>query len=336
MNVALVGHGMTGAWHARALRDTGAVLHTVVGRRPEPTRAFAELHGFRAWSTDVDAVLDDPAVDAVILASPSETHAPLGRRALEAGRHCLVEIPLAMSLADAESLVAAGRRADRRLGVVHPLRVRAELVALRARLQAGEERAHHVGGRFFLHRVENVGASGYRRSWTDNLLWHHLCHLVDAGLWLSDGAVQTRYAAMPAVDPLTGIPMEATVALESATEQSLVFTGSYHGRERIFDLLVVTDRDSYRLDVFAGTLTTGAGTRPILDEEANCALVTRDFVAAVRDGRPPCVDGASVLPALRELQAAQAGWDARHAAGSVPGRPLPMDETRGGVDAHPG
>ena len=39
-------------------------------------------------------------------------------------------------------------------------------------------------GRFFIHRLDNVGATGLQRSWTDNLLWHHTTHLIDFGLWV--------------------------------------------------------------------------------------------------------------------------------------------------------
>lgn len=326
MNVAIVGHGMTGAWHARALSGTGATLHTLVGRRPEPTREFAEEHGFRGWTTDVTAMLGDPEVDAVVLASPSETHAPVARRALAAGKHCLVEIPLAMDLAAAESLVALAEAAGLRLGVVHPLRARAELLALRARIDAGDERVFEVAGRFLIHRVENVGASGYRRSWTDNLLWHHLCHLVDAGLWIAGPGWRSLAAVMAPPDALTGIPMEAALLLETGDGRPLVCHGSYHGHDRVFDLLVVTDRDSYRLDVFSDTITSGSGTAAIAGEEENCAQLTRDFVLAVRERRAPWVDARAVLPAIRALQAAQDAWDERHGAIALPGRGL-SDET---------
>ena len=57
-------------------------------------------------------------------------------------------------------------------------------------------------------------------------------------------------------------------------------------------------------------------------ERDNAAGIVRDFVAAVRDGRPPLASGPSVLPAMRVLQAAQDGWDERHGARPIPGRPL--------------
>lgn len=230
--------------------------------------------------------------------------------ALEAGKHVLVEIPLALTLSDCERVVASAAARGLTLGVAHPLRFRAEHRALAGRIAAGEECLRHVHSRLFLHRLTNVGATGLARSWTDNLLWHHGAHLLDVGLWLAgggkpdDAAARVRRAIglLPRPHPQTGIPMEFAAIVETGPEQAIVCTGSYHSRERIFDVLAVTDRDSYRLDILRGTMTTGAGEVGVASEETNNAQVARDFVSAVREGRPPLVTGASVLPAMRLLQ----------------------------------
>ena len=62
----MVGYGMMGDWHSQALIDAGAVLHTVVGRRPEAARDFAARFGYRRWSISLDEALADPAIDMVV------------------------------------------------------------------------------------------------------------------------------------------------------------------------------------------------------------------------------------------------------------------------------
>jgi 2-hydroxy-4-carboxymuconate semialdehyde hemiacetal dehydrogenase len=57
-------------------------------------------------------------------------------------------------------------------------------------------------------------------------------------------------------------------------------------------------------------------------EQGNLARVIDDFLAAVREGRPPLAAGPTVLPAMRVLQAVQDDWDARWGAQSIPGRAL--------------
>src|SRR6185436_2436950 len=124
----------------------------------------------------------------------------------------LIEIPIAMTLAGAERVVAAGERSGKVYGLGHPLRYRRELEPLRTRLRAGEERLRHVAGRFFIKRLVNIGATGYQRSWSDNILWHHFCHFVDLGMFLFDFAPLRRVQSyMGQCHATTGIPMECVV-----------------------------------------------------------------------------------------------------------------------------
>jgi 2-hydroxy-4-carboxymuconate semialdehyde hemiacetal dehydrogenase len=345
LNVCMVGHGMMGIWHSEALKKVDdCQLHTVVGRprkpesetastptagrRPESTEEFAARYGYKRWTTDLGEALDDPEVDIVIIAGPSETHVEMALAALEHGKHVLVEIPIAMNLEGAERVVATARERGLTLGVVHPMRFRQERLPVVERIRRGEERVSHVQGRFFIHRLQNVGATGLQRSWTDNLLWHHTTHLIDFGLWMVSGGdmatvddrIRRIYGAYPPIEPRTGIPMELVLVVETHDDQTIVCTGSYYSREYIYDTLAVTDRDSYRVDERRSTMTTGEGEHAIPSEQENAELIAPDFVEAVREGREPAVPGWSVLPAMRVLHRVQEDWDARHGAQTLPGR----------------
>jgi 2-hydroxy-4-carboxymuconate semialdehyde hemiacetal dehydrogenase len=323
LNVCMVGYGMMGVWHSEALRRTDAVLHTVVGRRPDAAAEFAQRFGYRRVAASFEAALADPEIDIVIIGSPSEQHEAQAIASLEAGKHTLIEIPIALSLAGAERVVAAGERSGVVYGLCHPMRFRRERDALRERLLAGDERLRHIAGRFFIKRLVNVGATGYRRSWIDNILWHHFCHFVDLGMYLFDFApIRRVQSVMAPLHEGTGIPMECSVLVETEGDQSLLVHGSYHATWRLYDKLIVTNRETYFYDILAGTLRTEAGAAPIESEQENCARVIFDFLDAVKTGGNPRASGPSVLPAMRVLQAVQDDWDARHGATSIPGRPL--------------
>lgn len=323
LNVCVVGHGMMGTWHTEALKHTAATLHTLVGLQDGPTRGFAEQHGYARWTTSLATALADSAIDAVILATPSELHETQALQSLAAGKHTLIEIPIAMSLAGAERVVQAGERSGLVYGLSHPMRFRRERDALRARVHAGEESIRHIAGRFFIKRLVNVGATGIKRDWIDNILWHHFCHFVDLGLFLFDGTPVRRVQShVGPLHPNTGIPMECVLLVETVSEQTLLVHGSYHASYRLYDKLIVTDRDTYIYDTLTSSLRTAAGTVAIDDEQENAARVTEDFVAAVLAQRPPLANGPSVLPVMRVLQQAQDEWDARYGRKSIPGRPL--------------
>ena len=323
MNVCMVGYGMMGVWHSEALKRTDATLHTLVGRRAEAAGEFALRHGYGKWTTSLDEALADPEVDMVVLASPSEHHEEQAIRCLEAGKHTLIEIPIALSLEGAERVVAAGEKSGRVYGLSHPMRFRRERDALRQRIAAGEEAIRHIAGRFFISRLVNRGATGYQRSWTDNILWHHFCHFVDLAMFLFDGTPIRRVQShMGPCHERTGIPMECVVLVETEAGQSFMVHGSYHAAFRLYDELIVTDRETYAFDALANTLRTGAETVAIEEEQENCARVILDFLDAVREGRPPRASGPSVLPAMGVLQTVQDDWDRQHGARSLPGRPL--------------
>lgn len=331
LNICMIGHGMMGLWHSEALhRHPGCVLHTVAGKNIEEVREFARRFGYRSASTDFAAAIADPAIDAVIVASPSEDHSRMAWAAIEARKPVLVEIPLAMTLPECERLVAAAGAAGVPLAVCHPMRFRACRAALISRIAAREERVLHVHGRFFIHRLVNIGATGIRRAWTDNILWHHTTHLIDFGLFAAGGGdphaaernIRRIAGFMPDIDPKTGIPMEIAVTIEMADGGTIVATGSYHARERIYEMMTVTDRDSYRVDEISATMTTGNGTEDIEPEQKNAWRVARDFVDCLREGRPPFVTGDSVLPAMRVLDRVQRDWDAQYGTRPLPGRPL--------------
>jgi len=321
MKICMVGYGMMGTWHSEALKDTHHELHVAVGRRDEPLAAFAKKFHYRHWTTKLAAALADDEVDAVVIANPSEAHADTALASISAGKATLVEIPIAMSLEGAERVVAAADAARVTLGVVHPMRLRPEMVALRARIAASAETVHHVSARFFIRRLQNVGATGYRRSWTDNLLWHHMAHLVDFGCWIIGAEPSRIQSYMPAPNLRTGTPMDCIIVAEMQGGSSLAATGSYLGHERLYDTLVITDRDSYRIDILGNMLFTGTETTRIAGEQENCAFVINDFLAAIEARRAPAVTGASVLPAMRMLQIVQDAWDARFGIHSLPGRP---------------
>ena len=59
MNICMVGYGMMGIWHSEALKKTNAVLHTVVGRRPDASKEFAERYGYKKWTVSLEEALAD-------------------------------------------------------------------------------------------------------------------------------------------------------------------------------------------------------------------------------------------------------------------------------------
>jgi len=134
-----VGLGNIARRMAQALdRIEHATLAHVSGRDAGRAAAFAGEFGAAASSDDFGALLADDAVDVVYVATPNLLHAEQTIAALQAGKHVLVEKPMALTRAEAEAMVAAARAADRQLGIGFHLRFHPAHEELRRRVRSGE------------------------------------------------------------------------------------------------------------------------------------------------------------------------------------------------------
>jgi 2-hydroxy-4-carboxymuconate semialdehyde hemiacetal dehydrogenase len=305
VKVVLVGEGAIAARHARALsRVDGAALVGLVGGDAEATAAFAAEHGIARHGLDLAAELDRPDVDAVILASPTPLHAAQAQAVMEAGKHVLVEIPMADNLADSEAVVAAQRRTGVTAMVAHTRRFNPSHQWVRRRIAAGDLALQHLVVTTFFLRRENKNALGQPRSWTDHLLWHHACHTVDLFIHQTGEVPSIAWAQQGPPHPTLGIAMDMTVGLRSpsgalctlalsfnndgplgTTFRYIGDTGTYVA---VYDDLV--DGEDKPVDL------SGLGVAADGIENQD-----REFVTAVREGREPASSVAQCLPAMQVL-----------------------------------
>ena len=114
LRTAVIGMGFVGPHHIDAVRRTGyADVDIIVGSDPDRTARRAAEIGVARWSTDVDAVLSDPGIDVVHVCTPNTTHVALAGATLEAGKHLVLEKPIALDRAGANGLVDLARRSGR-------------------------------------------------------------------------------------------------------------------------------------------------------------------------------------------------------------------------------
>ena len=119
LGVGMVGYAFMGAAHSQAWRsaprffDLPARLRmSVLGGRDEARlKAAADKYGWESVETDWARLIDRSDVDIVDICTPGDTHAEIAIAALEAGKHVLCEKPLANSVAEAEAMAQAARRA---------------------------------------------------------------------------------------------------------------------------------------------------------------------------------------------------------------------------------
>jgi len=135
--VAVIGSGSIADQHLGALRDIPhAKVVGVFSRGAEKARKMGEREKCR-WTTDYKELLGDPAVELVHIVTSSGSHASIARDSLWAGKHVLVEKPMAMTSAEADDLIALAKSKGLTLGVVSQRRFEDQHEAVKRVLDSG-------------------------------------------------------------------------------------------------------------------------------------------------------------------------------------------------------
>lgn len=143
LSVAMVGHAFMGRAHGNAYRQANhffdlpfqIVPAVIVGRDQARAEAAAHKLGFARATTDLDAVLADPTIHVVDVATPNDSHYEIAMAALRAKKHVLCEKPLAMTVAQCKEMAALAKKQKVRVGLWHNYR-RAPATRLAAQMIA--------------------------------------------------------------------------------------------------------------------------------------------------------------------------------------------------------
>ena len=200
IGVGLVGYGLAGSvFHAPLIRAEPRLrLRAVVTSRADQVRR--DLPEARVVAS-ADELLEDPAVELVVVAAPNAVHHRLAAAALRAGRHVVVDKPFVLSTAEADELLALAAAADRRLSVFHNRRWDGDFLTVRQLLGAGQ--VGQVAG--FVSRYERFRPAP-KGGWKETagpgsgLLWDLGPHLVDQALVLF-GPPETVWADLAVQRP---------------------------------------------------------------------------------------------------------------------------------------
>lgn len=156
---------MIGAIRAQSGNRVTAVLSSSADRG----RSYADEHDIQASYTDLDAMLSDPAIEAVYISTTNEKHYTQALAAIAAGKHVMCEKPLAMTVNEARRMVAAAEKAGLVFATNHHLRNAGTHLKIRELIEAGtlgDVQAIRVGHAVYLPpnlqgwRIDNPAAGG--------------------------------------------------------------------------------------------------------------------------------------------------------------------------------
>jgi 2-hydroxy-4-carboxymuconate semialdehyde hemiacetal dehydrogenase len=305
MGVVVAGEGAIARQHMAALRRMDDVeVVGVAGGDPGGTASFAAEFEIPRHGLDLSEMLDEPGVDAAILASPTPVHAAQAIAAMDAGKHVLIEIPMADSLADAEAVVAAQRRTGVTAMVCHTRRFNPSHQWVHRRIVSGDLTLQHLVVSTLFLRRENKNALGQPRSWTDHLLWHHACHTVDLFLHQTGEEPTRAWAQQGPPHPDLGIAMDMTVGLQAPSGALCTLALSFNNDGPLGTTFrYIGDTGTYiaRYDDLVDGHDEPIDTSGVGESVDGIENQDREFVAAVREGREPLASVAQCLPTMETL-----------------------------------
>jgi 2-hydroxy-4-carboxymuconate semialdehyde hemiacetal dehydrogenase len=305
MKVALAGQGAFGVRHLEAMRNIpGLEVISLTGGRAEGTKQVAEKWQIPHWTSDLSETLKQPGLDAVILASPTQVHADQAEQAMRGGKHVLIEIPIADSVADSERIV----NVQKQTGVVamagHVRRFNPSHQWIHNRIESGELNIQQMDVQTYFFRRSNMNAAGQPRSWTDHLLWHHACHTVDLFMYQTGEQPTVANAIQGPPHPELGIAMDMSIQLKVPSGAILTLSLSFNNNGPFGSFFrYICDNGTYK--AYYDDLSDGNDKVIDLsqvDVSMNgIELEDREFFAAIQENRKPKSSIEDVLPAMRVL-----------------------------------
>ena len=320
VRIAVVGYGYWGPNLARnfhQLQDTELVY---VVEQDASARTKAErLYGCRT-AERLEDILSDPALDAVVIATPARTHYMLAQAALNAGKHVFVEKPLTMDVGEGERLVEQAQEANLTLMVGHVFEYNPAVAYIKQMIDNGE-----LGDLLYLYsRRVNLG----RLQSDVNALWSIAPHDISIALHLlgqMPEAVRCQGASC-----LNGVVEDVVFLtmffpnnvlchvhaswLDPSKTREMTVVGSHkmvvyddvsaEGKVRVYDKGAFRKGDVTYGD-FQYKLHSGDILIPRLDMREPLQIECAHFVDCIRSGATPLTDGANGLRVLRVLAAGE-------------------------------
>ena len=315
-----------GYWGPNLARNFAALpgceLTWCCDARAEARERYARAFPSARFTGELEDLLGDPELDAVVLATPVPSHAALAERVLRAGKHCFVEKPLAQSVADAERAVAAAEESGRTLMVGHLLEYHPGVRMLADMVGAGE-----LGDPYYMYSQRlNLG----KLRADENALWSLGAHDVTVMLALAGGVPVevTAHGSSFVRDGVedvvfahmrfgSGLAAHLHLSwLDPHKERRITVVGSQRmatfddmaleHKLTIYDKGFDPDADSY-----GEYITRSAGERsPAISNREPLRIECEHFVDCVRTRQAPRSDGRSGLRVVRVLEALQSSLEA--------------------------
>ena len=305
MKICVAGQGAFGIKHLEAIaKIDGIEVVSLAGGNPAGTEEVAKKFGIPHWTSDLAESLKQPGVEAAILTTPTQMHADQGEQCMRAGKHVMIEIPIADNLKDSERLL----RVQKETGLIgmggHTRRFNPSDQWIRKRILSGELKIQSMDVQTFFFRRTNMNAAGKPRSWTDHLLWHHACHTVDLFQYQTGEIAHRANALQGPIHPDLKIAMDMSIQLKVPSGAVCTLALSFNNKGPLGTFFrYICDNGTYlaRYDDLVDGDNQPIDLTGVAVSMNGIELQDREFFSAIKEGREPNASVAQCHTAMQTL-----------------------------------
>ncbi len=306
MRVCVAGaYGAFGIKHLDAIANIdGVEVTSVMGPTKEKIEKLASERGIGHAATTLEECIARDDVDAVILSTPTQMHASQAIACMDAGKHVLVEIPMADSLADSRAIVAKQKETGLVAMAGQVRRFNPSHQWIHNKIKAGELKIQQMDVQTYFFRRTNTNAKGEARSWTDHLLWHHACHTVDLFQYQTGETVSEAFGLQGPMHPDLDIAMDMSIGMKTPSGSICTLSLSFNNDGPLGTFFrYICDKGTYiaRYDDLFDGYDKPVDLSGVAVSNNGIELIDREFFAAIKEGREPNGAVANVLPAMETL-----------------------------------
>jgi 2-hydroxy-4-carboxymuconate semialdehyde hemiacetal dehydrogenase len=306
MKICVAGaYGAFGLKHLDALKNIdGVEVTSIMGPTKEKIEALAVERGINHFSTTLEECIKRSDVEAVILSTPTQMHANQAIACMEAGKHVLIEIPMADTLKDSARVVRKHRETGLTCMAGQVRRFNPSHQWIKNKIDAGELKLQQMDAQTYFFRRTNTNAKGEPRSWTDHLLWHHACHTVDLFQYQTGGKLVQAYGLQGPLHPELEIAMDMSIGLKAEDGAICTLSLSFNNDGPFGTFFrYICDNGTFIArydDLFDGN-NNQIDLSNVAVSNNGIELIDREFISAIREGRTPNACVTDVISAMETL-----------------------------------
>ena len=306
MKICVAGaYGAFGLKHLDALKNIEDVeVTSIMGPTESKIKALAAERRINHFSTSLENCIARNDVDAVILSTPTQLHANQAIACMDAGKHVLIEIPMADSLEDSMRVVKKHRETGLTCMAGQVRRFNPSHQWIKNKINSGELKLQQMDAQTYFFRRTNTNAKGQPRSWTDHLLWHHACHTVDLFQYQTGGKATQAFGLQGPIHSELGIAMDMTIGLK-ATDGAICTLSLSFNNDGPFGTFFryICDTGTYiaRYDDLFDANNNQIDLTNVAVSSNGIELIDREFISAIKEGRTPNACVTNVISAMETL-----------------------------------